>query len=35
MIVGTRSGDIYFVSIETPPEFIGKDVDIRDNMNLV
>lgn len=33
IVVGTRSGDIYFVGLDTPLELANKDPDIRDHMH--
>lgn len=35
IITGTRSGDIYFVSLSVSEEFQNKDPDIRDHLHLV
>ena len=35
MIVGTKSGDIYYVSVEVPPEFSNKEPDVRDHIHQI
>lgn len=35
IVTGTRSGDIYFVSVMVSEEFKNKDPDVRDHLHLM